>query len=127
MTSELAEFIGYFMGDGSLHAKGLRLCVAKGDDDVVERLVDLGAALFGSTPRPRRSRAIPRSRSTRAANYVVEACGFTKLPPSAEHSGKGWHAHIPDAVLHTERPRVYAALSGGLFEADGTTNNGYVS
>src|SRR5436309_277402 len=47
MTPDLAEFVGYFMGDGSLHAKGLRLCVAAGDDDVLERLVDLGAALFG--------------------------------------------------------------------------------
>ncbi len=27
MTAELAEFVGYFMGDGSLHSKGLRLCV----------------------------------------------------------------------------------------------------
>src|SRR6266851_5433416 len=49
MTPELAEFVGYFMGDGSLHAKGLRLCVAKGNADVVERLVDLGAALFNES------------------------------------------------------------------------------
>jgi ribonucleoside-diphosphate reductase alpha chain len=28
MTPELAELVGYFMGDGSLHAKGLRFCVA---------------------------------------------------------------------------------------------------
>src|SRR5438309_174101 len=26
MSADLAEFVGYFMGDGSLHAKGLRLC-----------------------------------------------------------------------------------------------------
>src|SRR5439155_6767205 len=38
VTPDLAEFVGYFMGDGSLHAKGLRLCVAASDDDVVERL-----------------------------------------------------------------------------------------
>ena len=29
MTPELAELVGYFMGDGSLHAKGLRFCVAE--------------------------------------------------------------------------------------------------
>ena len=28
ISSELAELVGYFMGDGSLHAKGIRLCVA---------------------------------------------------------------------------------------------------
>ncbi|MDZ4224451.1 MAG: adenosylcobalamin-dependent ribonucleoside-diphosphate reductase, partial [bacterium] len=35
MTADLAEFVGYFMGDGSLHAKGLRLCVTAGDLDVM--------------------------------------------------------------------------------------------
>ena len=62
-----------------------------------------------------------------AARLWWEACGFAKLPPSAEHSGKGWHAHIPDAVLHTNDREVYAAFVRGLFEADGTTTNGYVS
>ncbi|HEY5431466.1 MAG TPA: LAGLIDADG family homing endonuclease [Solirubrobacteraceae bacterium] len=47
MSPELAEFLGYFMGDGSLHAKGIRLCVADGDDDVLERLIELGRTLFG--------------------------------------------------------------------------------
>ncbi|HZD23390.1 MAG TPA: adenosylcobalamin-dependent ribonucleoside-diphosphate reductase, partial [Acidimicrobiia bacterium] len=31
MTPDLAEFVGYFMGDGSLHAKGIRLTVAAED------------------------------------------------------------------------------------------------
>ncbi len=56
-----------------------------------------------------------------------EACGFAKLPPSAEHSGKGWHAHIPDAILHSNDRAVYTAFVRGLFEADGTAANGYVS
>ncbi len=33
----------------------------------------------------------------------------------------------PDAVLHTNDREVYAAFVRGLFEADGTTSNGYVS
>src|SRR6266511_2632896 len=128
MTPELAEFVGYFMGDGSLHAKGLRLCVANGDDDVVERLVDLGAALFGLDASVTQQKGYTEV----AFNSVPltlwwEACGFAKLPPSAEHSGKGWHAHIPDSVLHTNDREVYAGFIRGLFEADGTTTNGYVS
>src|SRR5438034_1573753 len=31
MTADLAELVGYFMGDGSVHAKGLRFCVARED------------------------------------------------------------------------------------------------
>src|SRR5207244_12370022 len=47
MTPALAEFVGYFMGDGSLPAKGLRLCVSKEDPDVVSRIVGLAKQLFG--------------------------------------------------------------------------------
>jgi ribonucleoside-diphosphate reductase alpha chain len=128
MTAELAELVGYFMGDGSLHAKGLRFCVSKEDRDVVEHLLDLGAALFGLD-----ATVTEKTGYTEVAMNSVplvlwwEACGFAKLPPSAEHSGKGWHAHIPDAILHTNDRDVYAAFIRGLFEADGTTNNGYVS
>jgi ribonucleoside-diphosphate reductase alpha chain len=128
MTPELAELVGYFMGDGSLHARGLRFCVAREDQDVVEYLVDSIAALFGLD-------AIVSERTGYievAVNSVPlvmwwEACGFAKLPPAADHSGKGWHAHIPDAILHTNDRAVYAAFVRGLFEADRTTTNGYVS
>ena len=44
---ELAELVGYFMGDGSLHSRGLRFCVAAQDLDVVEHLRRLGKELFG--------------------------------------------------------------------------------
>ncbi len=128
MTDELAELVGYFMGDGSLHAKGLRFCVAREDDDVVEHIADRVAALFGLDC----DIAVRQGYTEVAVNSVPlalwwKACGFSKLPPSAEHSGKGWHAHIPDAVLHSNDRSVYAAFVRGLFEADGTTSNGYVS
>src|SRR5438132_1585593 len=114
MTPDLAELVGYFMGDGSLHAKGLRFCVTKGDDDVVERLVDLAAALFGLD-----AAVSPRQGYTEVSINSVplvlwwQACGFAKLPPSAEHSGKGWHSHIPDAVLHTNDREIYASFVRG--------------
>ena len=50
MTAELAELVGYFMGDGSLHAKGLRFCVAAGDEDVLNHLSDSIRSLFGIQP-----------------------------------------------------------------------------
>ena len=50
VTPELAELVGYFMGDGSLHAKGLRFCVAQADQDVLERLSHLIRTLFGIQP-----------------------------------------------------------------------------
>jgi ribonucleoside-diphosphate reductase alpha chain len=127
MTAELAEFVGYFMGDGSLHAKGIRLCVTDGDDDVVERLLELGKELFGLD-----GYTLPCKGYTEVGFHSVpltiwwEACGFAKLSPYEGHSGKGYSPRIPDAVLHSNDRDVYAAFIRGLFEADGNTNHGYV-
>ncbi|MGH3060892.1 MAG: LAGLIDADG family homing endonuclease, partial [Gaiellaceae bacterium] len=128
VSPELAEFVGYFMGDGSLHAKGLRFSVAAEDQDVVARLAELGAELFGLDAHVRDERGYTEV-SLHSVPLALwwQACGFAKLPPAAEHRGKGWHAHIPDAILHTNDYAVYAAFVRGLFEADGTTSNGYVS
>jgi ribonucleoside-diphosphate reductase alpha chain len=128
MTPELAELVGYFMGDGSLHARGLRFCVAKEDEDVVEYVGDLVAALFGLGVSVTEKEGYTEvGVDSVPLTLWWEACGFAKLPPSAEHTGKGWHAHVPDAVLYTNDRAVYAAFVRGLFEADGTTSNGYVS
>jgi ribonucleoside-diphosphate reductase alpha chain len=126
MTPALAELIGYFMGDGSLHSRGLRFCVTAGDVDVIDRLVVLGKEAFGleAATTPMRGYAEVRFDSVRLALWW-EACGFAKRAPHAGHRGKGYAAHIPDAVLHANDPAVYAAFLRGLFEADGDTSAGY--
>ena len=126
MTAELAEVIGYFMGDGSLHSRGLRFCVANSDFDVVERLQLLSKECFGAATKvtPQRGYVEVRVDSVRLALWW-EACGFAKRLPSDAHRGKGYTAHIPDAVLHANDPGVYAAFLRGLYEADGDTSAGY--
>ena len=54
-----------------------------------------------------------------------EACGFAKRSPAEGHVGKGYVAHVPDAVLHANDRDVYVAFLRGLFEADGDTSAGY--
>ena len=126
MSPELAEFVGYFMGDGSLHAKGLRLCVTAEDFDVVERLRMLGKRLFNLE-----AHVGERVGYAEVAFHSVpltmwwEACGFAKIAPSEGHAGKGWLPHIPDAVLASNCPETYRAFIRGLFEADGTVTAGY--
>jgi ribonucleoside-diphosphate reductase alpha chain len=116
------------MGDGSLHTKGLRLCVTSVDRDVVEHLTGLGESLFGL-----KAAVTAKKGYTEVAFNSVrlvlwwEACGFAKRSPAAEHRGKGYLAHVPDAVLYTNDPAVYGAFVRGLFEADGTVSSGYVS
>jgi ribonucleoside-diphosphate reductase alpha chain len=52
LNADLAELVGYFMGDGSLHARGLRFCVTAGDDDVVARIGARPATLRPGPPSP---------------------------------------------------------------------------
>jgi ribonucleoside-diphosphate reductase alpha chain len=128
VTPELAEFVGYFMGDGSLHAKGLRMTVTLGDNDVIERLLTLGERLFGITGSVEAGEGCANLYFNSVPLTIWwEACGFAKLAPSPSHKGKGWTPHIPDAVLSTNDRAAYAAFLRGLFEADGGTWGGYAS
>ncbi|GEL18161.1 hypothetical protein PA7_19980 [Pseudonocardia asaccharolytica DSM 44247 = NBRC 16224] len=128
MNAELAELVGYFMGDGSLHAKGIRLCVADEDLDVVERLAVLSKELFGIEPviRPQQGYREVTMQSVRLARWW-RAAGFAKRAPRDDHAGKGWRPHVPSAVLESNDPAVYAAFLRGLFEADGTVLDGVPS
>jgi len=128
VTPELAELVGYFMGDGSLHAKGIRLCVADTDLDVVERLRILSKELFSLEPTVEAQQGYHEVTlsSVRLARWW-QAAGFAKLLPNADHKGKGWTPRIPSAVLETNSPSVYGAFVRGLFEADGTVLEGVPS
>lgn len=128
MTPELAELIGYYMGDGSLHAKGMRFCVNQEDTDVVDRIRSLCRTVFGLNAKTTQHQGY-----TEVSIYSVpltiwwEACGFAKHKPNDEHTGKGFVPHIPDAVLYTNDPLIYTAFLRGLFEADGTVITGVPS
>ncbi len=128
MTPNLAEFVGYFMGDGSFHSKGLRFCVASGDQDVVERLKMLAKELFNlEAAVTAKTGYIEVAVHSVPLTFWWEACGFRKLAPSPEHRGKGYSPRIPDAVLSSNDAAIYGAFVRGLFEADGTVTNGVPS
>ncbi|WP_370013030.1 LAGLIDADG family homing endonuclease [Nocardiopsis sp. LDBS0036] len=128
VDEELAELVGYFMGDGSLHAKGIRMCVADTDEDVVERLRILAKGLFGLAPTVTAGQGYQEVTlsSVRLARWW-KAAGFAKDLPGQDHSGKGWTPRVPSSVLETNDPAVYAAFLRGLFEADGTVLEGVPS
>jgi ribonucleoside-diphosphate reductase alpha chain len=128
MTPALAELVGYFMGDGSLHAKGLRFCVSKEDPDVAGRLQRLVKDLFNLECAVEEKQGyVEVTVNSVALTLWWEACGFTKLPPHAGHTGKGYAPRIPLALLYTNDRRCYAAFLRGLFEADGTVIAGAAS
>src|SRR5215813_8253577 len=128
VTPELAELVGYFIGDGSLHAKGIRLCVSDSDLDVVERLGVIAKEMFGLTPAVTAQEGYREVtlQSVRLARWW-QAAGFAKHLPRADHVGKGWVPRVPSAILEANDPAVYAAFIRGLFEADGTVLAGVPS
>ena len=126
VTAELAELVGYFMGDGSLHAKGIRLCVANTDLDVAERLGVLAKDLFGIEPAVTAAGGIPGADPVSRSGWRAggRPPGSRRACPSTDHSGKGWVPRIPSAILEANDPVVYSAFLRGLFEADGTVLDG---
>ena len=128
VTPELAELVGYFMGDGSLHSKGPRFCVTNADRDVAERIAFLLKSQFNLD-----AHLIEQQGYWEVSAHSVplalwwEACGFAKHLPHPEHTGKGCRPHVPDAILATNDPAVYGAFVRGLYEADGTVTNGVPS
>ncbi|HLL67598.1 MAG TPA: LAGLIDADG family homing endonuclease [Micromonosporaceae bacterium] len=128
VNADLAELVGYFMGDGSVHAKGLRFCVADTDLDVVQRLGVLAKDLFGIEPVVTAQQGYQEMtfQSVRLARWW-QAAGFAKALPDPGHTGKGWVPRVPSAILETNDVNAYAAFLRGLFEADGTVADGVPS
>jgi ribonucleoside-diphosphate reductase alpha chain len=125
LTADLAEFAGYFMGAGTLHAKGLRLRAADEDADVRDRLIALARQLFNieATVSPKGAYTEIGIHSVPLAMWW-QACGFAKHHPASDSRSKSYLAHVPDAVLASNDPLIYGAFLRGLFEADGTVVNG---
>ncbi|MGI8530588.1 MAG: adenosylcobalamin-dependent ribonucleoside-diphosphate reductase [Geodermatophilaceae bacterium] len=128
VDADLAELVGYFMGDGSLHAKGIRLCVADTDLDVLDRIGVLAKGLFGLEPvvTAQQGHHEVVLQSVLLAQWW-QAAGFAKTLPTEDHVGEGWSPRLPAAVLESNDPKVYAAFVRGLFEAAGSVSMGVPS
>jgi ribonucleotide reductase alpha subunit len=127
LTADLAELVGYFMGSGTLNSRGLRLTVSQDDGDVRHRLVALARQLFNveATVTDKAGSLEITLHSVPLAMWW-QACGFAKLHPSTDARGKSYVSHVPDAILGSNDPAIYAAFVRGLFEADATLINGSV-
>jgi len=128
VTEDLAELVGYFMGDGSSHVKGLRFSVDSRDVDVIQRISVLSESLFGIkvSTYPGSGGCTGMTIGSEPLVRWWEQCGFRKLQPHPSHTGKGWIPTVPDAILETNSRKVYGAFLRGLFEADGHSTGGVI-
>ena len=121
MTPELAEFLGYFMGDGYVHdGVGVKLVVDSSADALDEHLRELGESVFGVEPvvEDRDTRHVLTFGGRHLPRYF-EDNGWTK---DSGNEGEGAaSAFVPTEVLGGDEPIAKAFLRG-LFEADGTAS-----
>ncbi len=127
MSPDLAYLVGFFMGDGSLKVRSLRFAVS--DNATINRLTNLLESLFAA-----KVKVSTDNRSTKLVSVDVHSLnlvefwrnnGFAKAKPTEEHTGKGYHPHIPMAVLQTNDAEIYRAFLAGLFDADGTVSQAH--
>jgi ribonucleotide reductase alpha subunit/intein/homing endonuclease len=125
---ELAYLVGFFMGDGSLKQRSMRLSVS--DPELKEELVRRIREVFGVEPRLLQD---PRSRRLWSveihSKLLVEFWrknGFNKIPAHPGHRGKGYQPHVPIKILQTNDPRIYGAFLAGLLDADGMIQRGHL-
>jgi ribonucleoside-diphosphate reductase alpha chain len=121
MSPELAEFLGYFMGNGYVHdGVGVKLVVESGEAELDAHLRDLGEQLFGITPtvEDRETRQILTFGGRHLPRYF-EDNGWEK--DDGNYGVGAASAFVPDGVLRGDEA-VAKAFLRGLFEADGTAS-----
>ena len=121
MTPDLAEFLGYFVGDGYVHDEvGVKLVVDSEAAELDGYLRDLGESVFGVTPtvEERDTRHVLVFGGRHLPRYFADN-GWKK---DAGNEGDGAaSAFVPEEVLRGDEA-VAKAFLRGLFEADGTAS-----
>lgn len=121
MTTDLAELLGFYTGDGYLKdRRGLGIAVGARDEDVVGRLQELIGRVFN----------LDAHIDDTGRNCLLVWAGSYFIPRWMRANGlaksNAFDAHIPEAVLAGGAQTV-AAFLRGLFESDGSISNGVVT
>ncbi|MFH1649661.1 MAG: LAGLIDADG family homing endonuclease, partial [Candidatus Woesearchaeota archaeon] len=113
LNSELAELLGYVLGDGYLSKQGLHISTA--DEEVMERVSHLSQSLFSirtTFTQDKRSKAIHLRISSKTLAEIFHMC--FGLP----FGRKGRNLSVPSCV-QTARQDVLASFISAYFDCDG--------
>jgi ribonucleoside-diphosphate reductase alpha chain len=123
LDTRLAELIGMFSANGSVHHKGLKFAIDPSDKDVIEKYASFLRDLFGIDPTVQKSECVNLCLNSTQIRSWWDAAGFSKI---CLDDGK-LIARIPDAILRSNNPEIYGAYLRGLFTGDGSASNGLPS
>ncbi|MFT4958302.1 MAG: ribonucleotide reductase alpha subunit, partial [Halobacteriales archaeon] len=116
MTPALAEWIGFYVGDGTARETGIRVAFDEQDDDLVNYWQDLTASVFGFEPTTRRRNDAACVVGGANRRDLYEFLDRNDLLKDTSKT-----ATVPRPVLESGRTPT-ASFLRGLFEADGTVN-----
>ncbi len=121
MTPELAEFLGYYMGDGYVQDDVAVKVVVDSNAEELERYIsELGEQIFGVEPtvEDKETRRLLCFGGKHLPRYFHDNGWSKKKGDTGEGSA---NAFIPDEVLRSNE-EIAKAFLRGLFEADGTAS-----
>lgn len=127
MTSDFAELLGLYMGDGYTKKRGgLHIVVAHQDSDLLDYVKDLLQKVWGERHIGIEDR-IGCSVASLTGYYIPRFFKANNLKKPSGNEGQGAAgAFIPVKVLQAGRDAVIAFLRG-LFEADGCVHRGTIT
>lgn len=114
MSPPLAKFIGWFFGDGSVHATGIRIHFNKKDNDKIEQFIKLVHDVFNFNP-------IVREEHTRTSVYISSVPLLNWLKNNELLKSKSNIIFIPKVIRMSSIDSIKAFIDG-LFLADGSTS-----
>ena len=121
MSGELAEFLGYYVGDGYTHDDvGVKLTMSSDNEERIQYLSDLGESVFGVSParENRDGRTILSFGGRHLPRYFTDN-GWDK---ETGNDGTGAaNAEIPSEILEADA-EILRRFMSGLFEADGSAS-----
>ena len=115
LTADLAELLGIWIGDGSVHEDGIRFHVNR--DDVLNHIDTLSRELFDT--------GIDYTWSDGCYEAVIHSHEIKRfwLQNFGDAKASSAEARVPDPILRADHERVSAFLRG-LFSTDGTLTKG---
>ncbi len=117
LNEDLAELIGWYIGDGNLRKYDLRIAIYGKDKDLLERIRNLSMKLFNLKPsiqKPARANIYEVSLNSVVLSNYLHNNNLIKVSSSK--------AEIPKLILKSNK-NVIKSFLRGLFEADGSISD----
>lgn len=122
LTPELAELIGFYLGDGCKHRDGIRFTVSEKEKDLIKRINELSNITFSKTPTVSKSKNRTVYEVSIFSRQIKDWFNFLGI-----NKKKSSEIKVPKILLSSSKEILYSFLRG-FFTTDGCIDKrGYIS